>query len=428
MEKIGHPLQNILGTLSQNIGLKSLEPEVRPYWGIHHDISIVDDLVMAGSRIIIPQASRQEVLGEIHEGHQGETKCMLRAKTAVYWPGIYKDIKNIVGNCGACREVENAQTKCPMVITEVPMQPWHTVGVDLFQFKGRWYILVTDVYSKAPFVRPLANTGAYASVRALKEIFSENGIPVKMISDNGKHFTAGEFKRFAQRWGFQMVLSSPEYPQGHALIERHIQTIKKCMAKCYIGKYDFDLALLVLRSTPLGTDLPSPAELLQQRRFRTTLPVHVPNPPNAKEVQEKLQMRQKSAAERYNQTAKMKPDLVEGQPVRLYRKSSRTWEPAVVTGQAATPRSYTVQRLAGGVPLRRNRVHIRTTRESFPGGPYPESSGEEDEEEIVATATNNVGDETPGASAVVETVPQTTTSNLRRGSRVRKQTEFFQSG
>ena len=198
---------------------------------------------MAGSRIIIPKVSRQQVLREIHEGHQGETKCMLRAKTAVYWPGIYNDIRNIVGNCGACREVENAQTKCPMLITEVPAQPWHTVGVDLFHYKSKWYILVTDVYSKAPFVRPLANTGAYASVRALKEIFSENGIPVKMISDNGKHFTGGEFKRFASRWGFQMVLSSPEYPQGHALIERHIQTIKKCISKCDISNYDFDLAL-----------------------------------------------------------------------------------------------------------------------------------------------------------------------------------------
>ena len=89
----------------------------------------------------------------------------------------------------------------------------------------------------------------------MKSIFSENGIPLKIISDNGTHFTAGEFKRFAEAWGFEMVLSSPEYPQGHALIERHIQTVKKCMHKCDVSGYDFDLALLVLRSTPLGPDL-----------------------------------------------------------------------------------------------------------------------------------------------------------------------------
>ena len=409
--------------------VKSLDPELRPFWGVHNDISIVDDLVMAGSRIVIPKSSRAEVLRDIHEGHQGETKCMLRAKSAVYWPGIYKDIKSVVGNCGACRELENAQTKCPMAITEIPAQPWHTVGVDLFQHKGRWYILVTDVYSKAPFVRPLPNTGAYASVRAMKEIFSENGVPVRMISDNGKHFTAGEFKRFAARWGFEMVLSSPEYPQGHALIERHIQTIKKCMGKCDISNYDFDLALLVLRSTPLGADLPSPAELLQQRRFRTTLPTFVSSPPNAKDVQEKLQKRQAAAAENYNKTAKSKLELIEGQPVRLFNKDSRTWEPAVVKGRAATLRSYIVQRLAGGVPLRRNRVHLRTTPETFGEGVPPIFDDQEEEEEVVSEGVSggilasapDVADETLSA-------PSTATPALRRSNRQRKQTEFFQSG
>ena len=148
---------------------------------MHDDISVVDGLLVVGSRIIIPEVSRPQVLREIHEGHQGITKCMLRAKSAVYWPGMYRAIENMVGTCGACREFENAQTKCPMVITEVPSEPWHTVGADLFQFKGMWYLILTDVYSKAPFVRPLANTDAYATVKAMKSIFLENGIPLKIL-------------------------------------------------------------------------------------------------------------------------------------------------------------------------------------------------------------------------------------------------------
>ena len=400
---------------------KSLAPELRPYWGVHGDISIVDGLVMAGSRIIIPTSSRSEVLREIHEGHQGISKCMLRAKSAVYWPGMYKEVEKMVGICGACREFENAQPKCPMIITEVPSQPWHTVGADLFQFKGRWFILLTDVYSKAPFVRPLANTGAYASVRAMKNIFSENGIPMKVISDNGPHFVAGEFKRFAARWGFEMVLSSPEYPQGHALIERHIQTVKKCMHKCDVSGYDFDLALLALRSTPLGPSLPSPTELLHGRRFRTTLPTYVPDPPNSRLIRKTLTEKQAKAATQYNQTAREKPELVSGQPVRLWNKVPRRWEPAVVTGEASTPRSYIVQRMAGGAPLRRNRVHLRTTRENF-GKPLPD----EDVDEVDATPTVHPADE-PGISPPV-TLPVSAVPEPRRGTRERKPTQFYQAG
>ena len=47
-------------------------------------MSIVDGLLMAGSRIIIPSLSQKQVLQEIHQGHQGVTKCLLRAKSAVY--------------------------------------------------------------------------------------------------------------------------------------------------------------------------------------------------------------------------------------------------------------------------------------------------------------------------------------------------------
>ena len=152
------------------------------------------------------------------------------------------------------------------------------------------------------------------------------------------------------------------------------------MSKCDLSNYDFNLALLVLRSTPLGADLPSPAELLQQRRFRKTLPTFVPNPPDSKEVQDKLRKRQTEAAARYNETAQPKAELVEGQTVRLYSKDTRKWEPAVVTGIAGTPRSYVVQRLAGGMPLRRNRVHLRPTSEVFPEG--VQTTVNDDEEEM----------------------------------------------
>ena len=317
-----------------------------------------------------------------------------------------------------------------MIYVEIPSQPWHTVGADLFHHRGMWFLLVTDAYSKAPFVRRVANTGAFASIKAMKSIFSENGIPAKVISDNGRHFTAAGFKSFAAKWGFELVLSSPEYPQGHALIERHVQTVKKCMSKCEVSGFDFDLALLVLRSTPLGPDLPSPAELLQQGQFRTTLPTHVPDPPSSAEIQRKLQQKQTIAADRYDETASAKPDLMVGQHVRLFNKDSRRWEPAIVTGQAETPRSYFVQRLAGGVVLRRNRIHLRPTMETFENVPRGMVDDEEDEEVMFPSPaeTNIAVPAAPVEVPVPAPVPTPVQPGLRRGGRLRTQTQFYQAG
>jgi hypothetical protein len=102
---------------------------------------------MDGFRIIIPCVTRKQVLHKIHQGHRGVTKYLLRAKSAVYWPGMYKEIESTFGNCGACKEFENAQAKCPMIHVEVPEQLWHTVGADLFHYEGSWFLLVTDAYS-----------------------------------------------------------------------------------------------------------------------------------------------------------------------------------------------------------------------------------------------------------------------------------------
>ena len=223
--------------------------------------------------------------------------------------------------------------------------------------------------------------------------------------------------------GFEMILSSPEYPQGHALIERHIQTVKKCMQKCDVSGYDFDLALLVLRSTPLGPDLPSPAELLQERRFRTTLPTYVPDPRTSESVSQRLRERQVNAAAQYYKTAKVKPELVSGQPVRLWNKQTRRWEPALVSGEAGTPRSYVVQRVAGGVPLRRNRVHIRTTRENFDG---PLHNGEE--EDVVGQADADNEPQVTVPVTAEETLPAPVERVVRRSDRVRNQTQFYQAG
>ena len=321
-----------------------------------------------------------------------------------------------------------------MISVEVPEQPWHTVGADLFHHKGMWFLFVTDAYSKAPFVRKVSNTGAHASIGAMKGIFSENGVPAKVISDNWKHFSAAGFKEFAADWGFELVLSSPEYPQGHALIERHVQTVKKCMSKCDVSSFDFDLALLVLRSTPLGPDLPSPAELLQQRKFRTTLPTYVHNPPSSSDVRAKLQHRQAAAAERYDGRTKSKPDLVPGQHVRLFNKRSGRWEPAVVTGRAGTPRSYFVQRVSGGVPLRRNRVHLRPTQETFenfsnhaPDIPVDDED-EEGEEEHVTQSPGETNAVAPAAPTEVSSPVNSVEPGVRRSGRSRVQTQFYQAG
>ena len=73
-----------------------LKGMVRHYWPYRAQITLVNNLLLYESRIVIPSALRQDVLEKLHEGHQGIVKCRRRAIQSVWWPGISKNVKELI--------------------------------------------------------------------------------------------------------------------------------------------------------------------------------------------------------------------------------------------------------------------------------------------------------------------------------------------
>ena len=124
-----------------------------------------------------------------------------------------------------------------MIPSDVPPQPWHTVGTDLFNFNGKDYLLLCDYFSKFPFVcRLRQNCSSEAVIDQMKQIFSEQGIPLIVRSDNGPHYTSHAFRNFTQTHAFSHITSSPHYSQSNGFIEEQIKTVKRTLdpyLECY---------------------------------------------------------------------------------------------------------------------------------------------------------------------------------------------------
>ncbi|XP_029648387.1 uncharacterized protein K02A2.6-like [Octopus sinensis] len=228
-----------------------VQPLIREYWAIHDDISVENGILMAGSRIIIPKSMQKEILNKIHQGHLGMEKCKLRAKSAVYWVGMYKDIEKTVSTCHICQKYRNSQQKEKMISSDIPRRPWQTIGADLFTEGQEWYLIMVCYYSKFPFVRKVKDLRAKTITTVARGLLAEQGIPEQIICDNGTQFTSQEFKKLADEYGFNITTSSPHYPKGHGFIERQVQTVKRTLVKCRETKEDPHMALLSLRATPL---------------------------------------------------------------------------------------------------------------------------------------------------------------------------------
>ena len=353
---------------------KGLPTSLRPFWSCRDELSVEDSLVLKGERVVIPEAMRDEILERIHEGHQGHTKCKLRARECVFWPDINKDIEELTARCHICLEHARSQPKQPMLETELPTRPWQIIATDLFQLKGTTYLAVADYYSKFPIVKKMPeNCTSNAVINALKEILSEYGIPDTIRSDNGPQYDSEQFAAFTKKWGIEHITSSPHFPQSNGFIERTIQTLKMTLRKAMESGGDAHMALLNLRTTPIDSHLPSPAELLQGRRVRGNLPMRSRPSRDQDDTHRRLTERQGNQKAYYDRNTVELTPLSPGQPIRVQHPQTGRWRPATVLDTRPEPRSYNI-RTDDGAVYRRNRRQLRGLSPSPPRAEQPPAS------------------------------------------------------
>ena len=94
---------------------------LRDFWGYRDELSILDGLVLKGTRIIVPMSCHDEVLAKLHEGHFGIEHTKLRSRDSVYWLLMYKDIEDMVKTCEKCQEFSRRNNKDPVLSRELPL-------------------------------------------------------------------------------------------------------------------------------------------------------------------------------------------------------------------------------------------------------------------------------------------------------------------
>lgn len=60
---------------------------------VKDEITFVGQVVLRGTRIIMPKALQQKTISLAHEGHQGITKTKARLRTKVWWPLMDKAVE-----------------------------------------------------------------------------------------------------------------------------------------------------------------------------------------------------------------------------------------------------------------------------------------------------------------------------------------------
>ena len=317
--------------------------ELQPFIRCSSELSVTDGCLLRGSRVIVPSPGHSLVLSQLHETHPGISRMKSLARCYVWWPGIDKDIENVVATCQNCQENSIAPPQSVVHPWECPKSPWIRVHVDhAGPFMGHYFLILVDAYSRWIEVHQVPSITTETTVKTLRLIFSIHGLPMQLVSDNGPAFTSHDFKEFINRNGIRHTLTAPYHPRSNGLAERAVQTFKSTIKKMEGHLHErIPRFLLQYRITPQTTTGQSPAQLLMGRKLRTVLDLIHPD------LSKKVQDKQEHTTSR--------------QPIRSFqvgdnlfaRNYSGTpcWIPVIVT-KVTGPLSYWVETTSGKVMKR----------------------------------------------------------------------------
>ena len=160
------------------------------YLSVKNELCVQGKLVMRGTRIVIPQSVRSEVLRLAHEGHQGIVKMKNRLRTKVWWPKIDHDAAQVCKSCHGCQVVGEFCAPEPMQRVEPPSRPWQDVAIDFLGAlpSGENLLVVVDYCSRFFEVVIMHSATSRKMTEALTPIFTRYGYPISLKSDNAPKF------------------------------------------------------------------------------------------------------------------------------------------------------------------------------------------------------------------------------------------------
>uniref|UniRef100_A0A8C5QDM2 Integrase catalytic domain-containing protein n=1 Tax=Leptobrachium leishanense TaxID=445787 RepID=A0A8C5QDM2_9ANUR len=163
--------------------------------------------------------------------------------------------------------------------------PWSDIQIDFIgpvtrSTRGNKYMLtVTCLFSKWIECLPAPNnTAETCAILLINHIFSRFGLPQRLESDRGSHFTSDVMTRMWKMLGVKRKLHIAYRAASSGSVERYNQSIVNVLKKFVkeSGK-DWDiklpLVLMAIRATPSTATKMSPFELMTGRKM--VLPQHL---------------------------------------------------------------------------------------------------------------------------------------------------------
>ena len=104
---------------------------VPSYSHVKDELCVYGELLLRGTRIVVPRILRDRVMKIAHEGHQGVVKTKNRLGSKGWWPKMDSDMEKLCKVYHGCQVVSGYGPPEPMSRVVPPSGPWQDCSADL---------------------------------------------------------------------------------------------------------------------------------------------------------------------------------------------------------------------------------------------------------------------------------------------------------
>ena len=196
---------------------------------------------------VVPRAQQTAALNGCYwdASHQGQDHTLSLWKECFWWPGMAKQMRQVIKACGCCLQYEGSTLKAPLcpIVATAPLDLLHvgftSIETTMELDKSPWVtnvLVFQDHFTKHVLAYVIPDQTAKTIAKFLYggyiPIF---GAPARLLSDRGTSFTSSIIEELCKILGIQWLWTMPYHPQTIGLVERSHQTIL-----CIIGKLGED--------------------------------------------------------------------------------------------------------------------------------------------------------------------------------------------
>ena len=125
------------------------EAGLKPYFNRRNKLSLEDNVLLWGNRVVVPFCFQPSVMDVLHSTHIGTSQMKSLARQYVWWPKIDSDIEARVRGCSTCAVAAPDPPPTVLHPWEWPQKPWLRVHADYTgPFLGKMFLLLVDSHSK----------------------------------------------------------------------------------------------------------------------------------------------------------------------------------------------------------------------------------------------------------------------------------------